>query len=89
MVLSITNIGDISGRVDLLVSGRAGWLVMGVRYEEPVEFSFVSVEVVYLVEHTQQAFNMKKLGRILCIMFLLFPVVFSTVLLAFNRNLLE
>lgn len=89
MVLSITDIGDISGRIDMLVNGRAGWLVTGVRYEEPAEFSFVYVEVVCLVEHPQKAFNMKNLGRILCIMFLLFPVVFSTVLLAFNRNLLE
>lgn len=61
---------------------------MGVRYEEPVEFSFVSAEVVCLVEHTQKAFNMKNLGRILC-MFLLFPVMFRTALLAFNRNLPE
>ena len=53
---------------------------MGVRHEEPVEFSFVSAEVVCLVEHTQKAFNMKNLGRILC-MFLLFPVMFRTVLL--------
>lgn len=89
MVLSITDIGDINGRIDLLVNGRAGWLVMGVSYEEPAEFSFVYVEVVCRMEHPQKAFNMKNLGRILCIMFLLSPVVFSTVLLAFNRNLLE
>lgn len=59
---------------------------MGVRYEEPVEFSFVSAEVVCLVEHTQKAFNMKNLGRF-CMF--LFPVMFRTVLLAFNRNLPE
>lgn len=76
--LSITNIGDISGRIDLVAGGRAGWLVMQMWYEEHAELSFVYTEVEDLVEHPGRHLIWKNLGKILCVTFLLFPVVFST-----------